>query len=395
MPPPFAPLTRHVSGRGADAWTIHSRALRAREAGEDVIVLSVGDPDFDTPDFITDGAVAALRGGDSHYTSMSGRDGLRDAIAARHVRSTGEVVERENVMVTAGAQNALYFAAACIAGRGDRVAVLEPAYVTYHATICANGAEIDYVPMPRENGFRLDAEVLERAIRPETRAILFANPNNPTGVMLSPEEVAAIARIAAAHDLWIVADEVYGDLVFEGTFTPAASDRVAQGRTVTISSLSKSHAMTGWRCGWIVAPRTLVEHAERLNTAMLYGLPGFIQEGGRIALTAGAHVPDEMSAIYRRRRDIVLEGLRGVNGLSCLRPQAGMFMMVDVSGTGMDGAAFVRGLYERTGVSVLDGGAFGDPSRHCVRVSFAASEAHLAEGCRRIRAFAAGDPGAG
>ena len=173
-----------------------------------------------------------------------------------------------------------------------------------------------------------------------------------------------------------------------------ASAPAARGRTVTISSLSKSHAMTGWRLGWLIGPRPLVEHCERLNTAMLYGLPGFIQEGAYAALTLGEEVPDEMAALYRQRRDVVLEGLRGVNGLSCMRPQAGMFMMVDVAGTGLDGQSFMEGLYERTGVSVLAGGAFGAPARDCVRVSFAASEAQLAEGCKRIRAFVAGLTGA-
>lgn len=390
MPPPFSPLTRQVAGRGSDAWIIHGKALRARETGGDVIVLSVGDPDFDTPAFITDAAVEALRGGDSHYTSMPGREKLRRAIADRHAARTGEEAGPDNVMIASGAQNALYFAAACIAGPGDHVVVLEPAYVTYHATFSAAGAEISYVEMPRETGFRLDAAGLEAAIRPNTRAILFANPNNPTGVMLREDEIAAIAAIAAKHDLWVVADEVYGDLVFEGAFVSMASAPAARRRTVTISSLSKSHAMTGWRLGWLIGPRPLIEHCERLNTAMLYGLPGFIQEGAYAALTLGEDVPEEMASLYRQRRDVVLEGLRGVNGLACMRPQAGMFMMVDVSGTGLDGQAFMEGLYEQTGVSVLAGGAFGPPSKACVRVSFAASETQLSEGCRRIRSFVAG-----
>ncbi|MEJ1936501.1 pyridoxal phosphate-dependent aminotransferase, partial [Nostoc sp. NIES-2111] len=333
-------------------------------------------------------------GGDSHYTTMQGREKLRQAVADRHARRTGEELGPENVMICSGAQNALYFTAACLVGQGDHVVVLEPAYVTYHATFSAAGAEVSYVAMPRESGFRLDAAALEAAIRPETKVILFANPNNPTGVMLREDEVAAIAAIAERHDLWIVADEVYGDLVFEGSFVSMASAPAARGRTVTISSLSKSHAMTGWRLGWLTGPRPLVEHCERLNTAMLYGLPGFIQEGAYAALTLGDEVPDEMAAIYRQRRDVVLEGLRGINGLSCMRPQAGMFMMVDVAGTGLDGQRFMEGLYEQTGVSVLAGGAFGPPSKDCVRVSFAASEAQLAEGCKRIRAFVAGLNGA-
>lgn len=383
----FSPLTKAIAGRGADAWDTHVEAMRARAAGDDVLIFSVGDPDFHSPQPIIDAALAAMQAGDTHYTEAAGRPALRATIAARHAARTGEAASLANVMVTSGAQNALYTAAALLLGPGDHAIVLEPAYVTYPATLAATGCTVSYVPQAGASGFRLDAAALAVAVRPNTKLILFANPNNPTGVVLNHDELATIAGIAAAHDLWIVADEVYSDLVFDGDFVPMASVPAARGRTISVGSLSKSHAMTGWRCGWLVGPTELIEHAERLAMAKFYGLPGFIQAAALVALTDCADTPRQMTAIYRRRRDIVLELLGCVPGLEPLVPEAGMFVMLDVRGTGMDGGSFARGLYRETGACVLDGAAFGDLTSGFVRISLAASESDLVEGCRRIADF--------
>lgn len=384
----YSLLTTRIAGRGADAWAIHGRAQEAARRGEDVVVLSVGDPDLDTPAFISETAIAAIRAGDTHYTPVIGRPGLRKAVADRQAAKAGRPIGPEHVACTSGAQNALYIALSCLLSPGDRIAVLEPAYVTYPASIEQTGAVADYVVMPADNGFRLDAAALADAITPQTRAILVANPNNPTGVVLGAEELAEIHRIACAHDLWIVADEVYGDLVFDGRFVPMGSVEAQPDRVVTIGSLSKSHAMTGWRCGWLIGPETLVDHAERLALAMLYGLPGFVQAAGETALARGAEVGASMTEIYRRRAALAVAALDGAPGLSARMPEAGMFMMVDVRGLGMSSGDFVRQLFEETGVSVLDAGAFGPPSEGFVRLSFASAEERILEGCRRMRAFA-------
>lgn len=383
----FSPLTARIAGRGSDAWTLHFDAVAAAARGEDVVVLSVGDPEFDTPRSIAQAAVAALESGDTHYADIPGRPPLRRAVARRHAERIGRPVAPEEVIICAGAQNALYIAAACLLGPGDHVLVLEPAYVTYPATLGASGAEVTYVPMTPESGFRLDAAALEAAVPPRTRAILFCNPNNPTGVVMRPDEIEALLAFARRHDLWVVTDEVYAELVFEGDFTPAAAlDR--DERVVTIGSLSKSHAMTGWRCGWIAGPKSLVAHADRLSMAMFYGLPGFIQEGALAALEEGPAVPAAMRETYRRRRDLVARILEGTPGLAFHVPQSGMFMMLDVSGTGLTGGAFAHSLFSAQRVSVLDGATFGAVARDFVRVSFAPGEAMLIEGTQRIRAHA-------
>ncbi len=388
MPNRFSPLTDRIAGRGSDAWAIHIHAVQAKRRGEDVVVLTVGDPDLDTPDSIREAAIAAIRGGDTHYTDIPGRPPLRAAIAERHAHTSGTATLAHNVMVTPGAQNALFVAASCLLAPGDRVLVLQPAYVTYHATFASTGAEVDYADLPAETGFRVDADRLRAAIRPETRAIAFSNPNNPTGCVMSRAELETIMAVAREHDLWVIADEVYGSLVYAGAFLPAAALDPEGERVVTIESLSKAFAMTGWRCGWLVGPGDLIEHAERLALAMLYGVPSFIQTAALAALTRSSNTPAEMAEIYRRRRDLAYGILREAPGLRPLLPEAGMFMMVDVRGTGLDAQAYAFDLLGRHGVAVLPADAFGPPAEGFVRLSFASSEADIEKACRRMKSHA-------
>ncbi len=245
----FSPFVERISGQGVAAWDIHNAAFEARRCGEDVIILSVGDPDFPTPDFITDAAIQALREGDTHYAEIAGRLALREAIAARYGKLFDRELQASNVITVAGAQNALFVASMCLLSAGDEVIALDPMYVTYEATLKASGATLVRVPCAASDDFRLDAAVLAKAITPRTRAIFFSNPNNPTGVVLNREELQAIADLAIAHDLWVVVDEVYESLVFEREHLSLAALPGMAERCVVIGSLSKSHAMTGWRIG--------------------------------------------------------------------------------------------------------------------------------------------------
>lgn len=260
----FSPFVERISGQGVAAWDIHNAAFDAQRRGEDVIILSVGDPDFPTPDFITDAAIHALREGDTHYTEIAGRLALREAIAARYSQLFDRKLQASNVINVAGAQNALFVTSMCLLTAGDEVIALDPMYVTYEATLKASGATLVRVPCAADSGFRLDAAVLAKAITPRTRAIFLSNPNNPTGVVLNREELQAIADLAITHDLWVVVDEVCESLAFEREHLSLAALPGMAERCVVIGSLSKSHAMSGWRIGWIVADETLVAHAETL-----------------------------------------------------------------------------------------------------------------------------------
>ena len=390
----YSSLVDRMVGPGAAAWDIHYAAVAAQRAGEDAIVLSVGDPDFATPAFITDAAVASLQAGDTHYSDVAGRPELRQAIADLYRRRFDLQVGADSVIVLAGAQNALFAAALCLLEAGDEVIVFDPVYVTYEATLKATGAKLVAVPTPADNGFRLDAAALEAAITPRTRAIFFANPNNPTGVVMRPDELRAIAAVAERHDLWVVVDEVYEALTFEQPHQSFAALPGMAARTLSLGSLSKSHAMTGWRAGWIVAEPKLVGHIENLALNMLYGLPGFVQEAALAAVRRHDEVAAGMREVYRRRRDLVLRQLARSPRLKVLSPEAGMFVMVDVRGTGLTSLDFAWQLFRACGVSVLDAAAFGPQADGFVRLSFTLADETLAEACERILAFVESLPAA-
>src|SRR4051794_18111002 len=256
----FSPLVQRISGEGADAWLTHYEACAARERGADVIILSVGDPDLDTPPAVVDAAVERLRGGDTHYSPAAGRLHVREAIAAHHSKRTGQNATSHNVVFLSGAQNALFVASLCIAGPGDEIISFDPMYPTYPATLQASGARM--IRAPTNGNFRPDVATLASLVNEHTRAIVWATPNNPSGVILNESELGVIARLAEQHDLWLISDEVYAGLA-PGGHIPGLAARMPE-RVITLGSLSKSHAMTGWRAGWLVGPREFAAHAEAL-----------------------------------------------------------------------------------------------------------------------------------
>jgi aspartate/methionine/tyrosine aminotransferase len=382
----YSPLVDRVKGESVAAWAIHYEARAAQVSGENVIVLSIGDPDLETPAPVLERAIESLRAGDIRYTPAAGRSSLRQAIAQAHTRRTGQAADADNVIFLSGAQNSLFAASLCIAGPGDEVLALEPLYPSYPATIRASGATLVRVPGPADGGFRPDLNKLEAAITPRTRALFFATPNNPSGVILNAREMAVIGELARKHSLWIVADEVYAGLAPGGRVPGLAT--VLPEQVVTVSSLSKSHSLPGLRAGWLVGPKELIKHAESLSMCMLFGLPGFIQEAALTALQ-GSDAPElRVRELCTARRDMLLEGLKGVRGLRCSVPDAGMFTLIDVRDSGLSGYDFMSGLFRTERVSVLDGGAFGQETRGFVRLCFATDEATLLEAIARIRRFA-------
>lgn len=381
----FSSLTKRISGTGADAWLTHYEAVAARARGEDVIVLSVGDPDIDTPAPVLERAIEQLRRGDTHYVAAAGRLTVRQAIAGAHAARTGQPVGAENVVYLAGAQNALFVASLCLLGPGDEVVTFEPMYPTYPATLEVGGARM--VCAPADAGLRPDMAALTALVTSRTRAIVWASPNNPSGFVFNEAELAVIGELARRHDLWLIADEVYAGLAAGGR-VPGLAARLPE-QVVTLGSLSKSHAMTGWRAGWLVGPRELAVNAELLAMCMLFGLPGFVQEAAITALSIAPAAEQRAREYCRTRQQRFAAGLRGIRELRPIEPEAGMFMLIDVSATGLSGREFVRALYASQKVSVMDGAAFGAATAHCVRVCFATDESSIDAACERIRRFCA------
>ena len=381
-------LTRRLDVESARVWDIHYLARERSEAGEDVILLTVGDPDFETPPAIVDEAERSLRRGRTRYGPTAGDPPLREAIARHHEKTTGQSVSAENVVVFAGAQSALFSCALCIADPGDEIAVFEPRYVTYDGVIDTPGAVRVDVPLAAPQGFRFDPDALGRAVTPRTRAVLLNTPHNPTGIVAAREELEAIAAIARRHDLWVVSDEVYATLTYDAEHVAIASLPGMAERTVTINSLSKSHAMQGWRLGWAVGPQPLARHLTHLIVSMVFGTPPFTQDAARLALTTELAEVEAMERAYRSRRDLACARLNACPGLSCQWPQGGMYAMVDVRGTGLSDEAFAWGLLDAGGVSVLPAATFGESAVGHVRVSLTAPESVLGEACDRIERYA-------
>jgi len=386
----FSPLVQRISGEGADAWLTHYEASAARDRGEDVIILSVGDPDLDTPPLVVEKAIERLRAGDTHYSPASGRHAVREAIAAAHSKRTGQSATGDNVVFLSGAQNALFVAALLVAGPGDEIISFDPMYPTYPATLRASGAQM--ARAPTRGNFRPDITALASLINEHTRAIVWATPNNPSGVILNEGELAAIGELAEKHDLWLISDEVYAGLA-PGGHIPGLAARMPE-RVITLGSLSKSHAMTGWRAGWLVGPRQLAIHAQSLVMCMLFGAPGFVQEAAITALSIAPEAERRIRDYCDLRRARIVAGLAGIPRIHAIVPEAGMFMLVDVRETGLSGYGFMRALYESERVSVLDGAAFGHETAGFVRICFATDEVSLDAACARIRRFMRNEAGA-
>lgn len=384
----YANRVNRTISKGSTAWRVHGLAKQMLAQGEDVILLTIGDPDFDTPQPIIDHAVKSLNSGRTHYTPLLGEEPLREAIASFHTELTGQSVTSENVIVTVGAQCGLYVAAMCTLEPGDEVIVFDPTYSTYGYLLGASGAKMIYVSLKPDRHFQVDPNDVAAAITGQTKALFLNTPHNPTGAMIHTEEMKQLVELCKQHDLWMITDEVYGTFAFEQPHISPASFPDMAERTIVISSLSKSHAMTGWRLGWAVGPTEAIRHMGNLSAGMLFGLPPFIQDAGVHALTKCMTDVDAMRTHYKARRDLVYELLQDAPKVSCHLPEGGLYMMIDVRETEMNALTFAEELLANEKVALLPGEAFGPGGAGHVRLSLVSPEDVLIEACERTVRFA-------
>jgi arginine:pyruvate transaminase len=384
----FSPLVDRISGRGAGAWTVHIEAARRRDAGQDVIFLTVGDPDQSPPEPVIDATIDALRRHRTGYSATVGFPRVREAIAARVQRRTGMPCSADNVVVTPGAQGGLFCALQCLAGPGAEVVVPEPIYATYGGVIGASGTRLVTVPLRADRGFHPDLEAIAGAITPRTRVVWINSPHNPTGVVFTAEEIAGIAELCRSRDLWLLSDEVYEDLAFARAHVSPWSLPDMADRTVVVSSLSKSHAMPGFRFGWIIGPPALSGHLFNLLLSMTYGSPAFIQDGVLPALES--ELPDVavLREAYCRRAVLLSQILAEAPNCRVTPPEGGMFVLLDIRGAGLASEDFARALLEQENVAILPCDSFGSSAVGHLRISLTAPEPRLAEAGRRIVRFA-------
>jgi arginine:pyruvate transaminase len=386
----FAPVTDRLADLGGAKWAVHAAARDMQAAGHPVIELTIGEPDVPTPAVFIDAAVQAMHMGRTGYSNGRGEPALVQALADRYTARRGRIITPDQVMCFPGTQTALFAIMGTLLGPGDEVLVGDPMYATYEGIMRSTGAVMVPVPLHAEAGFRMQAADVAARITARSRVLFLNTPHNPTGAVLRAADLAALGQLAVAHDLWIVCDEVYEEMVFDGTtFTSPLSDPALADRVVIASSISKSHAAPGFRSGWSVGPAAFCTRALPFSETMLFGNQPFIADMTTLAISAPSPVAASMCTRFARRAALIHTTLDGVAGLRAHQPEAGMFTLLDVRSTGMTGEAFAMGLLTAKGVAVMPGESFGAALAGWVRLSLTVADDRLLQACARIADYAA------
>lgn len=388
----YAQRTERLSKLAGDKWAVHQAALARRAGGEDIIVCSIGEPEIEACPELMAKTIASLQTGRTGYLPALGEPDLRQAIADWYTLRRGRAFGPENVLCLPGTQSALYVAMSALIDPRDEVLVADPFYVTYEGVIAAQGGQIVPVPLDPDKGFDLDPCRFERAITPKSRAILLNSPHNPTGMVVRRDTIKAIGKLAQRHDLWIISDEVYEDLVFDGDFASPLEDTDLADRCIGLSSISKSHAAPGFRSGWIVGPAEFIRRTAPITSAMLFGNQPFIADATAHVLSRHNTTADQMRASYAQRAKRIAGAVQAARGINVSMPRSGMFVMLDIRETGLSSEAFAWRLLEEEGISVLPGDAFGAQGAGFVRVSLTVTDAEIDRVCRVLAEFEARVP---
>jgi len=366
-------------------------AARALEAqGRDVVHLEIGEPDFDTPANIVDAAVRALRDGQTHYTPAAGIPDLRRAIANEVSATRGIEVDPAQVVVVPGGKPSMYFVITALVEEGDEVVYPNPGFPIYESMIKFAGGTPVPMPLLQANQFRLDTTELESLVTDRTRLIILNSPANPTGGVLTRGDLEAVARVVRDRDVVILADEIYGRIIYEGEFSSISSLPGMAEKTVILDGFSKTYAMTGWRLGYGVMPVALAEHVTRLQINSNSCTSAHTQWAGVEALTGPQDAVGEMVAAFRQRRDVIVDGLNNIPGIRCLKPSGAFYVFPDITGTGLTSKQMETYLLNDAGVATLAGTSFGAYGEGHIRLSYANSVANIEKALRRIRKALAG-----
>lgn len=354
---------------------------------DDVISLGIGEPDFITPQPIMDAAIHSLRAGQTGYTSNAGLFALRRAISESIEHLYGVTYDpQDQVLVTVGVSEGLWLALKAILDPNDEVLVVEPCFVANPAAVEMAGGVPVMVPTYVENGFQVTATDLEARVTPRTKAILISYPNNPTGAVLTPDHLAQVAAIAEKYDLVVISDEIYERLVYDHNHVNFASLSGMAERTILLSGMSKSYAMTGWRIGYACAPREILEAMKKLHQYLIMSAPTPGQIAALHALQHGEPHVKAMRDAYDRRRQLIVEGFNSM-GLTCFEPRGAFYAFPSIAHTNMSDEAFCERLLLEERVAVIPGSAFGASGRGFIRASYAVSEAHIHKALERMHHF--------
>ncbi len=384
----YASITDRLQNLGSEKWAIHAEARRMKAEGKPVIELTIGEPDVAPDPTLLAEATRAMHAGRHRYSNGRGEPAVVGALVRKYQKRRSDVTA-ENVLCFPGTQTALFAVMLGLVEAGDAVLVGDPLYASYEGVIRATGASCVPVPLRPQNGFHMKAADLEAAITPQCRVLLLNTPHNPTGAVLTAEEIAEIGAVCRRHDLWIVCDEVYEQLVFHGAFASPFDNKDLAERTVVVSSISKSHAAPGFRSGWAIGPAEFCARLLAVSETMLFGGQPFIADMTAYALDNPIATAATMRRSYQARAARFAEALSRAPGLVPLPPEAGMFIVVDVSRTGMSGEDFAWALLREEFVATMPGSSFGEQAEGFIRLSLTVPDTHIDEACRRITALAA------
>ena len=379
-------LAERMSRIGTEtAFEAAARARALEATGRSVIHLEIGEPDFDTPANIRDAAKSALDRGATHYTPTPGIPELRAAIAADATARKGFAVTPDRVIVTPGGKPVMFFAVLALVDEGDEVIYPDPGFPIYESMARYVGGHAIPCPIRQENGFRLDPDELAALVTKRTKLVILNSPANPTGGVSTREDLEQIASLARERDLVVLADEIYGRILYEGEHVSIASLPGMAERTIVLDGFSKTYAMTGWRLGYAILPERLVTPFSRLIVNSVSCTNAATQWAGVEALTGPQDSVTAMVEEFRARRDLIVDGLNAIPGVSCLRPSGAFYAFPDISGTGLGGAELADRLLNEGGVSALAGTAFGRVGRNHLRFSYATSRENIVEAVKRMR----------
>ncbi|MEQ3712191.1 MULTISPECIES: pyridoxal phosphate-dependent aminotransferase [Lentibacter] len=377
-----------ITGGGSDGWDLFIKARKMISEGHDITELTIGEHDIKTDTRILEAMHTAALGGATGYAMVPGIDDLRNAVATRLAARTGVPTTLDNVLITAGGQAALFAAFRAALDEGDTALYINPYYATYPGTIRSVGGVPKAVTAEADNGFLPTFEALDAAAA-GAKALLINSPNNPTGAVYGRDTLEAIAAVAIKHDLIVISDEVYDTQVWEGEHISIRSLEGMNERTFVVGSMSKSHAMTGSRVGWLVGPDEAMSHVLNLLTNTNYGVAGFTQRAALFALGLGEAFEDEIGAPFQRRRALAQKALEGQNAIRLSQPSGAMYLMLDIRATGLSGDDFADKLLMERHIAVMPGESFGDAAAGHVRIAMTIPDAPFEAAIKEIAAFAA------
>ncbi len=369
------------------AFEVLAKAKALEAQGRSVIHLEIGEPDFDTPAHIVEAAKRALDEGYTHYGPAAGLPELREAIAEEISTSRGVSVQPDQVVVTPGGKPVMFYAILALCEAGDEVIYQNPGFPIYESMINFVGAKAVPLPLLEEKGFAFSIDDLKARITPRTKMLVINSPANPTGGIIPREDLKAIAALALAHNFWVLSDEIYCRLQYEGTPASIIAEPGMADRTIILDGFSKTYAMTGWRMGYGVVPPNLAPSIVKLMVNSNSCTAAFTQRAGVAAITGPQDAVDAMRAEFRRRRDAIVAALNAIPGVRCELPKGAFYAFPNVSGTGLSEREIADRLLQEAGVATLAGTAFGEYGAGYLRLSYANSMENLMEATRRIGQF--------